>query len=328
MDPRLWTPAQLCILREFYANASSLPRGEVKLGALAAQLGKHKTNVCRKARELGLTLAHRPLKQSPSRRKTSTAAELAALRSANAKRTIAERGHPRGALGKHWKRSPGATERSAQWVRNMTPEQRQARKLKSTATKLARYGTAGPAILLATNPYSRCNGGFREDIGLHFRSRWEANYARYLELLKGQGQIRLWRYEAHRFVFDGVQDRPFGYTPDFEVTATDGSIEYHEVKGWLDPQSRVRLERMAAFYPNVPLKVIGEADYSAISKLADSIPNWEHRRPRRARASQLPLFGGSVNEFPAPDRQRPRIEVTIETMEGSRAHPSLFPPSA
>lgn len=37
--------------------------------------------------------------------------------------------------------------------------------------------------------------GFREDLGFSVRSRWEANFARYLKLLKEQGEILGWGYD-------------------------------------------------------------------------------------------------------------------------------------
>ena|SRR3990167_955490 len=118
-------------------------------------------------------------------------------------------------------------------------------------------------------------GGFREDIGLYVRSKWEANYARYLNWLKAQGEILAWEYEPESFRFAGVKRGPWAYLPDFKVTEKDGSIVYHEVKGYMDSSSRNKLKRMAKFYPDVKIIVIGEDEYKAIGKFSKLIGNWE-----------------------------------------------------
>jgi hypothetical protein len=134
---------------------------------------------------------------------------------------------------------------------------------------------AGPMV------YSRCASGAREDLGgRYFRSAWEANYARYLDLLKTQGKIQAWEYECKVFVFEKVNRGTRAYTPDFKVVALDGSHEWHEVKGWMDDKSRVRLERMAKFYPEEIVKVIGPEWFKGANRtLAYAIPGWE--RPKR-----------------------------------------------
>ena len=78
----------------------------------------------------------------------------------------------------------------------------------------------------------RCRAGRRPDLGhVYFRSAWEANYARYLNFLRKQGQIIDWRYEAATFPFTAIKRGCRSYTPDFEVLVSDGRVEYHEVKG-------------------------------------------------------------------------------------------------
>lgn len=137
-----------------------------------------------------------------------------------------------------------------------------------------RYGSAGPANV--TNPYSRARGGKRADLdGRYFRSRWEANYARYLRWLTEQGSISGWEYEPVTFRFDGVSRGPFTYTPDFRVTDKDGAQCFHEVKGWMDGASRNRLRRMAKHHPGVSVIVIGPDEYRAIQRWASVVPGWE-----------------------------------------------------
>lgn len=111
---------------------------------------------------------------------------------------------------------------------------------------------------------------------IYFRSRWEANYARYLEWLRLIGQIKIWEHEPVTFWFDGIRRGCVSYLPDFQVHNPDGSIEYHEVKGWFDPKSRTKIKRMAKYHPDVKLIVIGKKEYTAIGKkVACIIQGWE-----------------------------------------------------
>jgi hypothetical protein len=117
----------------------------------------------------------------------------------------------------------------------------------------------------------------REDLGIFVRSRWEANYARYLKWLEARGDIAAWEYEPLTFRFEGVSRGPYTYKPDFKVVETDGTVAFHEVKGWMDSASRGKLKRFAKFYPAQKLVVIDQASYRSIARQVSSvIPNWEH----------------------------------------------------
>lgn len=135
---------------------------------------------------------------------------------------------------------------------------------------------AGKAKTMQGADYTRARGGKRSDLGdRYFRSAWEANYARYLNWLVGQRVIAAWEYEPQTFVFHGVSRGVLSYTPDFKVTDFDGSYEWHEIKGWMDDKSKAKLKRMAKFYPNEIVIVIGHDEYRAISKWAPLIGGWE-----------------------------------------------------
>jgi len=122
---------------------------------------------------------------------------------------------------------------------------------------------------------SRAHGGHRADLGLYFRSRWEANYARYLKWLEGRGDIRGWGYETAEWQFPVKRGVRF-YKSDFEVIENDGRVAYYEVKGWMDQRSRTALDRMARYYPEVRIIVIDRAAYREIeSKVAGLIEGWE-----------------------------------------------------
>jgi len=122
----------------------------------------------------------------------------------------------------------------------------------------------------------RGQGGTREDLGFYVRSQYEANYARYLKWLVEQGAIRGWAYEPHRFEFAGIKRGTRDYTPDFRVVNNDGAVEYHEVKGWMDPKSATQLQRMAKYFPEVKIVLIDKDVYYALRRdLKNLVPYWE-----------------------------------------------------
>ena len=122
----------------------------------------------------------------------------------------------------------------------------------------------------------RGRGGTRPDIGIFVRSGWEANYCRYLNLIKSAGLITDWAYEPDTFEFEGIRRGTRFYTPDFKLTHPDGTVEYVEIKGWMDPKSKTKLKRMLKYHPKVTVTVIGLADYLSLAyKWRSKIPNWE-----------------------------------------------------
>lgn len=128
--------------------------------------------------------------------------------------------------------------------------------------------------------YSRGASGWRVvgDRRIFFRSSWEANYARYLQHLKSIREIKQWEHEPKVFHFKGIKRGCCSYLPDFRVTFMDGRVEFHEVKGWMDKKSVIKLTRMAKYFPKVHVEVFGlpwfKANTPALSKL---LPDWEKR---------------------------------------------------
>lgn len=111
---------------------------------------------------------------------------------------------------------------------------------------------------------------------VYFRSRWEANYARYLEWLKSIGNITRWEHEPETFWFGKVRRGTVSYLPDFRITNSDGSIEYHEVKGWMDARSKTKIKRMAKYHPSVKLVVIDSKCYKKLAnQIKGCINGWE-----------------------------------------------------
>lgn len=120
--------------------------------------------------------------------------------------------------------------------------------------------------------------GWRE-IGnkrIYARSRWEANYARYLEWLKANGQISEWEHEPETFWFEQIMRGCRSYLPDFKVTHLVGPPEYIEVKGWMDPRSKTKIKRMAKYHPTIRLTVKDRDWFKANRKqMSALIPGWE-----------------------------------------------------
>lgn len=262
-----WTEEETEKLIQYYHDADG---GPIDLDNLEAIFGRHRSNICRKAREFGLT-------EQAREHSEETKESLSKIR----KDWFKENDHPRGMLGgKHDKNarakmSKAGRARSAR----MTKEEKSAIAMKAVQTRIERYGSGNPGIHNpSSNPYSRTKSGKREDLdGLFVRSSWEANYARYLNwLVENDNELLKWEYEPDTFVFEGITRGTRTYTPDFKLFYCDGRIEYHEVKGWMDPKSVTRLRRMKKYFPQIDLVLIDAGVYRGIeNSVSKLIPNWE-----------------------------------------------------
>ena len=112
------------------------------------------------------------------------------------------------------------------------------------------------------------------DRKFYMRSKWEFNYACYLNFLLKHGEILSWEHEPDTFWFEKIRRGVRSYLPDFKVVNKSGSIEYHEVKGYMDPKSKTKIKRMAKYYPEVKLVVIDQKAYNAIKKIKGMIKGW------------------------------------------------------
>lgn len=268
-----WSPSEIELLKSAYARAST--NAELDLAGLASTLGRAKSNVSRKARLLGLTDQGRKDKASRKvRRKFATNEEAHKHVGAMTKKRIAEQGHPRGTLGmRHTAESLGKIALASKRNNALrTPEMLVEINLKAMQTKL-KNGTYAPPRQKTT-----WKAGWREIGGVrkYYRSKWEANYAHYLQWLKEKGQIADWKHEPKVFWFEGVKRGTVSYLPDFWVLENGGSDSFHEVKGWMDDRSVTKIKRMKKYYPNVKLVVVDSKGYEAIKKTAkDLVPGWE-----------------------------------------------------
>jgi hypothetical protein len=104
------------------------------------------------------------------------------------------------------------------------------------------------------------------DKKMFFRSKWEANYALYLDFLIKQNKIIKWEYEAEVFIFEKIKFGTRSFRPDFKIFNNDGSVEFHEVKGWMDKKSATKLKRMRIYFPQIKLRLVGKEDYQLLKK--------------------------------------------------------------
>ncbi len=124
--------------------------------------------------------------------------------------------------------------------------------------------------------------GWREVAGrrVFFRSRWEANYGRYLQWLKEHGAITEWEHEPETFWFEKIRRGTRSYLPDFRIIELNGSIVFHEVKGWMDQRSRTKINRMRIHHKAVKLIVIPRKTYKQIEgQVGRMIEGWEWSKP-------------------------------------------------
>ena len=131
----------------------------------------------------------------------------------------------------------------------------------------------------ASSFHTRSKGGHREDLGgMFFRSSWEANYARYLNLLVKMKVVQSWEFEPETFWFHKIKRGVRSYLLDFKVFYTgDTKPSYVEIKGWMDKKSRTKIARFKKYYPQHRLEVVGAKEYYSLQrKWSSAIPNWEH----------------------------------------------------
>lgn len=122
--------------------------------------------------------------------------------------------------------------------------------------------------------------GWRDDIGIYTRSKMEANYARYLNLLIEEGRILGWEYEPMIFYFNnlGYKTSPVSYKPDFFVKSLDGTITVVECKGLQTGRDRSKWSRYLKHVAQEDdsFLVVGPNAYTLIwMNHGEEIPCWE-----------------------------------------------------
>ena len=76
-------------------------------------------------------------------------------------------------------------------------------------------------------------------------NKTEAAYADHLRVLQFAGEIAWHKFEGVKL---RLADNTF-YTPDFAVMTADGTIELHEIKGFMQDDAAVKIKVAAAMYP-------------------------------------------------------------------------------
>ncbi len=112
---------------------------------------------------------------------------------------------------------------------------------------------------------ARGKSGIRVDISpeIMFYSRWEANFARTMNLLKIK-----WVFQPKTFDLKTQRYTPDFYLPDFN--------EYVEIKNFLSDYSLNRDREFRQLYPKIKLTLILKEDYLKLQKKFSSlIQNWE-----------------------------------------------------
>ncbi len=112
---------------------------------------------------------------------------------------------------------------------------------------------------------ARAKAGIREDLGeIYFYSRWEANFARLLNLLNIK-----WQHQPKTFDLKTQK-----YTPDFYLPEHDTFVE---IKNFLSEYSLNRDKKFREFYPDTPLLLIVKDDYLELQNaFAHLIGEWEY----------------------------------------------------
>ena len=128
----------------------------------------------------------------------------------------------------------------------------------------------------SNNPYSKVFKKWYKKGGkkYYMKSKWEYNYACYLDLLKDNKVIKDWEYEPDTFTFDKIKYGIRRYTPDFKIYETNGIINYIEIKGWMDGKSKTKISRFRRYYPDKRLHVVQRKEYNAIKKISKIISGW------------------------------------------------------
>ena len=180
--------------------------------------------------------------------------------------------HPKGMLGKHQsiksKIITGITSRAMWKDKNHRINSEEYRKIRSD--RAIRNNLAG------YSKYSTGKMGTYNVNGknIFFRSLWEPNYALYLDFLIKQKQIKSWEYEKDTFWFEKIKRGTRSYKPDFKIFNNDNSIEYHEVKGWMDQKSKIKLKRMKKYHPNIKIVLIDSEYYNDLKKKLGKLLNF------------------------------------------------------
>lgn len=246
---RILTDNEKKMIEALYSEG--FEKGDGKLKDLSKTISRTIPFICRYAKTTGLTNLNRKLSY-----------DTAHAMSHRLSQWIKKNGHPRGALGMIHSQESRAKISAGQKIAqsSYSPEKKQQKVMKMLKTKMARGNLINNRVKASWKQGWHEIGGKR----VYLRSSWEKVYAEILEKRKSLGVIIEWEYEADTFWFEKIKRGCRSYTPDFKVTFPDGSIEYHEIKGWMDDRSKTKIKRMRIYHPRIKLVVIDAPAYKRL----------------------------------------------------------------
>jgi len=106
---------------------------------------------------------------------------------------------------------------------------------------------------------------------IYFRSSWEYYYAIFLEKLKQEKKIKDYFHEPKCFWFEPIKRGVRSYLPDFLIIHLNGSEEWVETKGLMCNKSITKMKRMAKYYPEVKIRLVGSDWFKANLKACKSL---------------------------------------------------------
>jgi hypothetical protein len=276
-----WTPEETELLKKYYptkglvfcATLFDVPNHRVRIKASALGLKQDRTSEFFKdwqSRAAQSKVGKKRPAQAlvmKSLHNTGKMKQTQQMRDINGKRVsefFKKNGHPRGMLGKkHSKEVCARLSKIRKGVKlNISKEQHEKRSKQQSESMQKRLREHGTFYSRGTQSWHTI-GGQRH----FFRSSWEVVYAKYLQSLVENNTIISWEFEPVSFKFSDTTHSVRSYTPDFRITNLDKSIEFHEVKGYVDKKSIIKSEKMAKEYPDTVLKIIGEKEYYALPPL-------------------------------------------------------------
>lgn len=278
LDRSKWTSEELGTLKLAYASNDGFD-----ISTLSRKLSRTHAAVACKANELGICCERGKQVRTETARENLRAGRRSRYVNSGGlerEKQLAERralrkilGHPRGMLGKKHTEETKQKMGASQAGKKRSPES----VAKQMQSRLLKYGTLAPS-----NGNGRSwKAGWREigGVKIYARSSWESNYARYLEWLRQNGSIKGWEHEPVTFWFEKIRRGCRSYLPDFRVTENNGSIAFHEVKGWMDARSITKFKRMKKYHPTVQIIIRDKTWFKANNPMFRGlISGWESPR--------------------------------------------------
>lgn len=281
--PNQWTEKEINLLKKHYS--ANRKKGNLDLDKLAKKFSRDKTNICRKAREIGLTERGRKSSEELKEKQSKIQEKIS---------------HPH--LESYYFSKNNKKYHSKDWLEEQYLEKdlrigEIAEKLDASHNTVSKYlkkygikeqredpigqrkqtfvcdhcgkkfekwsslvngkkhycsyqcAAADRVQNQDGSVYSDGKIGKRSDLeNQFFRSSWEANYARYLNFMGIE-----WKYEPEEFEFEKIKRGTRFYTPDFYLPEKN---QWIEVKGWFRDKDKIKLKRFKKYYPDEFSKLV------------------------------------------------------------------------